>query len=175
MSCSGCRRVRSPDNGTIKAAAAVAAWHSKKRESKQVAVSCTWARYRDQTAGRQTGHRGNPQGKSAEGQAGHSGGMINVEQINLWLDAHLQNQYWRVAIIIGSGGWLIVPSCCGILVLPLLFRLSRKTVPTSTTGSSNPVAGGSADGDPGGQSTSRRWISSRSRISMPVIPASPPP
>lgn len=34
-----------PDNGTIKAAAAVAAWHSKKRESKQVAVSCTRARF----------------------------------------------------------------------------------------------------------------------------------
>jgi predicted ribosome quality control (RQC) complex YloA/Tae2 family protein len=34
-----------PDNGTIKAAAAVAAWHSKKRESKQVAVSCTRGRF----------------------------------------------------------------------------------------------------------------------------------
>lgn len=34
-----------PDNNTLKAAAAVAAWHSKKRESKQVAVSCTLARY----------------------------------------------------------------------------------------------------------------------------------
>ena len=34
-----------PDNHTIKAAAAVAAWHSKKRESKQVAVSCTRGRY----------------------------------------------------------------------------------------------------------------------------------
>ncbi len=34
-----------PDNGTLKEAAAVAAWHSKKRESKQVAVSCTLARY----------------------------------------------------------------------------------------------------------------------------------
>ena len=34
-----------PDNRTIKDAAAVAAWHSKKRESKQVAVSCTRARY----------------------------------------------------------------------------------------------------------------------------------
>ena len=34
-----------PDNATLKAAAAVAAWHSKKRESKQVAVSCTQARY----------------------------------------------------------------------------------------------------------------------------------
>jgi predicted ribosome quality control (RQC) complex YloA/Tae2 family protein len=34
-----------PDSGTIKAAAAVAAWHSRKRESKQVAVSCTRARY----------------------------------------------------------------------------------------------------------------------------------
>ncbi len=34
-----------PDNGTLKEAAAVAAWHSKKRESKQVAVSCTQARF----------------------------------------------------------------------------------------------------------------------------------
>jgi predicted ribosome quality control (RQC) complex YloA/Tae2 family protein len=34
-----------PDNVTIKEAAAVAAWHSKKREAKQVAVSCTRARY----------------------------------------------------------------------------------------------------------------------------------
>ena len=34
-----------PDNGTLKAAAAVAAWHSKKRESKQVAVSWTRGRY----------------------------------------------------------------------------------------------------------------------------------
>jgi predicted ribosome quality control (RQC) complex YloA/Tae2 family protein len=34
-----------PDNTTIKEAAAVAAWHSKKREAKQVAVSCTRARY----------------------------------------------------------------------------------------------------------------------------------
>ena len=34
-----------PDNATVKEAAAVAAWHSKKREAKQVAVSCTRARY----------------------------------------------------------------------------------------------------------------------------------
>ncbi len=34
-----------PDNATIKAAAAVAAWHSKKREARQVGVSCTRARY----------------------------------------------------------------------------------------------------------------------------------
>ncbi len=34
-----------PDKGTIKAAAAVAAWHSRKRESKQVAVSCTRGRF----------------------------------------------------------------------------------------------------------------------------------
>ena len=34
-----------PDNNTLKAAAAVAAWHSKKRESRQVAVSCTLARF----------------------------------------------------------------------------------------------------------------------------------
>ncbi len=34
-----------PDPDTIKAAAAVAAWHSKKREARQVAVSCTRARF----------------------------------------------------------------------------------------------------------------------------------
>ncbi|MDX2472820.1 MAG: NFACT RNA binding domain-containing protein [Candidatus Krumholzibacteria bacterium] len=34
-----------PDNATLKLAAGVAAWHSKKRESRQVAVSCTEARY----------------------------------------------------------------------------------------------------------------------------------
>ncbi len=34
-----------PDNATIKAAAAVAAWHSKKREARQVGVSCTRARF----------------------------------------------------------------------------------------------------------------------------------
>jgi len=33
------------DRDTLKAAAAVAAWHSKKRESKQVAVSCTRGRF----------------------------------------------------------------------------------------------------------------------------------
>ncbi len=34
-----------PDNATLKLAAGVAAWHSKKREAKQVAVSFTQARY----------------------------------------------------------------------------------------------------------------------------------
>lgn len=34
-----------PDNATLKLAAGVAAWHSRKREAKQVAVSCTQARY----------------------------------------------------------------------------------------------------------------------------------
>jgi predicted ribosome quality control (RQC) complex YloA/Tae2 family protein len=34
-----------PDNATLKAAAAVAAWHSKKRESRQVSVSCTRGRF----------------------------------------------------------------------------------------------------------------------------------
>lgn len=44
-----------PDNGTIKAAAAVAAWHSKKRESKQVAVSCTRAQYVSKPRGAKPG------------------------------------------------------------------------------------------------------------------------
>lgn len=34
-----------PDNETVKAAAAIAAWHSKKRESNQVSVSGTRARF----------------------------------------------------------------------------------------------------------------------------------
>jgi predicted ribosome quality control (RQC) complex YloA/Tae2 family protein len=34
-----------PDRAVLKAAAAVAAWHSRKREARQVAVSCTRARY----------------------------------------------------------------------------------------------------------------------------------
>jgi predicted ribosome quality control (RQC) complex YloA/Tae2 family protein len=34
-----------PDRDTLKAAAAVAAWHSRKREAKQVAVSATRARF----------------------------------------------------------------------------------------------------------------------------------
>ncbi|HPF70669.1 MAG TPA: NFACT RNA binding domain-containing protein [Candidatus Krumholzibacteria bacterium] len=34
-----------PDNATVKAAAAIAAWHSKKREAREVAVSATRARY----------------------------------------------------------------------------------------------------------------------------------
>jgi predicted ribosome quality control (RQC) complex YloA/Tae2 family protein len=34
-----------PDNATLKAAAAVAAWHSRKREARTVAVSATRARY----------------------------------------------------------------------------------------------------------------------------------
>jgi predicted ribosome quality control (RQC) complex YloA/Tae2 family protein len=34
-----------PDNDTVKAAAAIAAWHSRKRESNQVSVSATRARF----------------------------------------------------------------------------------------------------------------------------------
>ncbi len=48
-----------------------------------------------------------------------------MEQIHLWLDAHLQNQYWRVAIIIGVA--TLIALFLRILVIPLLFRLSRKT------------------------------------------------
>ena len=48
-----------------------------------------------------------------------------MEQINFWLDAHLQNQYWRVAIILGVA--IVVALLLRILVMPLLFRLSRKT------------------------------------------------
>jgi len=51
--------------------------------------------------------------------------MKNVEQINIWLDAYLQNQYWRVAIILGVA--IVAALLLRILVMPLLFRLSRKT------------------------------------------------
>ena len=34
-----------PDRAVLEAAAAIAAWHSRKREARQVAVSCTQARY----------------------------------------------------------------------------------------------------------------------------------
>jgi len=51
--------------------------------------------------------------------------MKKVEQINFWLDAHLQNQFWRVAIIIGLA--VVVALLLRILVMPLLLRLSRKT------------------------------------------------
>ena len=44
-----------PDTTTVKAAAAVAAWHSKKREARQVAVSCTRARYVTKPRGAPTG------------------------------------------------------------------------------------------------------------------------
>ncbi len=45
----------SPGNGTLKEAAAIAAWHSKKRESKQVAVSCTKAQYVSKPRGAKPG------------------------------------------------------------------------------------------------------------------------
>lgn len=44
-----------PDNATLKAAAAVAAYHSKKRESRQVAVSCTRAQYVSKPRGAKPG------------------------------------------------------------------------------------------------------------------------
>ncbi|MBE0566842.1 MAG: DUF814 domain-containing protein [Krumholzibacteria bacterium] len=44
-----------PDNETVKAAAAVAAWHSRKREAKEVAVSATRARYVTKPRGAQPG------------------------------------------------------------------------------------------------------------------------
>jgi predicted ribosome quality control (RQC) complex YloA/Tae2 family protein len=44
-----------PDNATVKLAAAVAAWHSKKREARQVAVSCTRARYVTKPRGAKSG------------------------------------------------------------------------------------------------------------------------
>ncbi len=44
-----------PDTGTVKAAAAVAAWHSRKREARQVAVTCTRARYVSKPRGAKPG------------------------------------------------------------------------------------------------------------------------
>jgi predicted ribosome quality control (RQC) complex YloA/Tae2 family protein len=44
-----------PDNATVKAAAAVAAWHSRKRESREVAVSATRARFVSKPRGAKPG------------------------------------------------------------------------------------------------------------------------
>ncbi len=44
-----------PDRDTLKAAAAIAAWHSKKREARQVGVSCTRARFVSKPRGAPTG------------------------------------------------------------------------------------------------------------------------
>ena len=44
-----------PDKATVKAAAAVAAWHSKLRESRQVAVTGTRARFVTKPRGAKTG------------------------------------------------------------------------------------------------------------------------
>ncbi len=44
-----------PDNGTVKAAAAIAAFHSKKRDAKQVGVSATRARYVTKPRGAKAG------------------------------------------------------------------------------------------------------------------------
>ncbi len=46
---------REPDNATIKAAAAIAAFHSKKREAKQVGVSATRARFVTKPRGAKAG------------------------------------------------------------------------------------------------------------------------
>ena len=46
---------REPDNVTIMAAAAIAAWHSRKREARVVAVSATRARYVTKPRGAQPG------------------------------------------------------------------------------------------------------------------------
>ncbi len=48
-----------------------------------------------------------------------------MEQIHTWLDTYMQNQFWRVAIIIGLA--VLVAILLRILVMPLLMRLSRKT------------------------------------------------
>ncbi len=44
-----------PDNSTVKAAAAIAAFHSKKREAKQVGVSATRARFVTKPRGAKAG------------------------------------------------------------------------------------------------------------------------
>ena len=44
-----------PDRDTVKAAAAIAAWHCKKRDAKQVAVTTTRARYVTKPRGASTG------------------------------------------------------------------------------------------------------------------------
>jgi predicted ribosome quality control (RQC) complex YloA/Tae2 family protein len=44
-----------PDNATVKAAAAIAAWHSRKREARQVAVTATRARFVSKARGEPVG------------------------------------------------------------------------------------------------------------------------
>jgi small-conductance mechanosensitive channel len=48
-----------------------------------------------------------------------------VEQITNWLEIHLQNQYWRVGFIIGAA--LVLALILRILLMPLLYRLARKS------------------------------------------------
>jgi small-conductance mechanosensitive channel len=48
-----------------------------------------------------------------------------VEQVSFWLDNNLQNPYWRVAIIISLA--LVVALALRVLVLPLVYRLTRRS------------------------------------------------
>jgi small-conductance mechanosensitive channel len=48
-----------------------------------------------------------------------------LEQINIWLDAHLTNQYWRLGLIIASA--LVVALVLRVFLLPLFYRLTRKS------------------------------------------------
>ena len=48
-----------------------------------------------------------------------------MDQINIWLDAHLQNPYWRLGLIIFLA--VVLALFLRIVVLPLLLRLTRKS------------------------------------------------
>ncbi len=48
-----------------------------------------------------------------------------IEQLQAWWEVSLQNEYWRVGIIIGSG--LIISLLARITLVPFLQRLTRKT------------------------------------------------
>ncbi len=48
-----------------------------------------------------------------------------IEQSRLWLDLHLQNQFWRVGLILGVA--LVLALLARIILVPFMNRLSRRT------------------------------------------------
>jgi MscS family membrane protein len=51
--------------------------------------------------------------------------MTNMDQLNIWFDAHLQNQYWRLGLIICAA--IVLALVLRLVLLPLLYRLTRKS------------------------------------------------
>ncbi len=48
-----------------------------------------------------------------------------IDQMQMWLELHLQNQYWRAGLILGAA--LILALAARILLVPFLNRLTRRT------------------------------------------------